>query len=102
MKDYPGLGAVGDLVIHMDSDGIEEVLRSPEMADLMLSTAEEIDGAMLPLPDGDPVVIDQYETDRQAASVTIAHPLGKLWQARDGVLTKAAAAVGLDVKEKRG
>lgn len=47
-----------------------------------------------------PIVVDEYTTDRRAASVTIAHPAGLAAQAKYGVLTKAAAAVGLEVRSK--
>lgn len=45
--------------------------------------------------DGD-VEIRSYTTDRGAASVTVP----ALLQARDGVLTRAASAVGLEVRTK--
>jgi hypothetical protein len=49
------------------------------------------------LPSDVDVVVDSYRTDRTAASVTIRDPRGRLWQVRDGVLTRAAAGVGLEV-----
>lgn len=45
-----------------------------------------------------PVKVDTYTTDRAAASVTLAHPAGLAMQAKYGVLTKAAAGAGLEVK----
>lgn len=47
-----------------------------------------------------PTKVDQYTTDRRAASVTIAHPAGLNVQAKHGALTKAAAAAGLEVRAK--
>ena len=46
------------------------------------------------------VVVDTYTTDRGAAAVTIADNRGMEFQASDGALTRAAAAVGLEVKSR--
>ena len=48
------------------------------------------------LVDGDVVEVDEYTTDRAAASVSVPASA----QAVDGVLTKAAAKVGLEVQSK--
>lgn len=45
---------------------------------------------------GDDAEVDDYTTDRAAAAVTV--PADQ--QAKDGVLTRAAAAAGLDVRLK--
>lgn len=50
-------------------------------------------------PDAD-VVVDDYMTDRAASSVTIRDVRGRIWQVRDGVLTRAAASAGLEVTER--
>lgn len=42
----------------------------------------------------DAATVDEYTTDRAAASVSVPAAL----QAKDGVLTRAAAELGLDVK----
>lgn len=47
-----------------------------------------------------PIIVDEYTTDRRAASVTIAHAAGLAAQAKHGVLTKAAASVGLEVRAR--
>jgi hypothetical protein len=39
-----------------------------------------------------------YTTDRGAASITVEDVRAMAWQARDGILTRAAGAVGLEVK----
>jgi hypothetical protein len=45
---------------------------------------------------GDDAEVDEYTTDRAAAAVSVpAHQ-----QATDGVLTRAAAAAGLEVRSK--
>lgn len=46
------------------------------------------------------VVVDSYLTDRAAASVTIREPEARLWQVRDGILTRAAGAAGLEVRSR--
>jgi hypothetical protein len=48
------------------------------------------------LVDDDAVSVDEYTTDRAAASVSVPAEL----QATLGVLTKAAAKVGLEVQSK--
>lgn len=46
------------------------------------------------------VVVNHYTTDRAAASVTIRHPAALAWQAKNGVLTRAASAAGLEVRAR--
>jgi hypothetical protein len=50
-------------------------------------------------PDAD-VVVNTYTTDRSAATVTIREPEARLLQVRDGILTRAAAAAGLEVRAR--
>lgn len=45
-----------------------------------------------------PVRVQSYTTDRAGAAVVLAHPAGAAVQAKHGVLTKAAAELGLDVR----
>lgn len=87
--------------VELDRSGIRELLKSPEIRgaveDMADRIADQVSGSID--PDAE-VVVDTYTTDRAAASVTIKHPAAQLWQARDGVLTRAAAAVGLEVKSR--
>lgn len=86
-----------------DRDGIRALLKSPEIAAAVNDVAEKIAaGAQHTTEAGVdlPIVVDHYETDRRAASVTIAHAAGQAAQAKHGVLTRAAAAVGLEVRAK--
>lgn len=91
----------------LDSNGIQELLNSAEVAALVKGAAEDGAAAVrAQKPDAD-VVVDTYTTrpssrltERAAASVTIREPQARLWQARDGVLTKAMAGLGLEVTEK--
>ncbi|MBO0881975.1 MAG: hypothetical protein J2P17_16870 [Mycobacterium sp.] len=46
-----------------------------------------------------PVTVTPYITDRAACAVTIADVRGLIYQARDGVLTRAAAELGYEVTE---
>ncbi|SUA72660.1 Uncharacterised protein [Nocardia otitidiscaviarum] len=45
---------------------------------------------------GDEAFVEEYSTDRSAAAVIVPTEA----QARDGVLTRAAAALGLEVRAK--
>lgn len=83
-----------------NSAGAAAILNSPEVAAMVRSKAEEVAGQVITAQPAD-VVVDSYTTDRAAASVTIRHKDAKAWQARDGILTRAAAAVGLEVRERR-
>lgn len=82
-----------------DRSGIRAHLKShavqAEMHQLAEKIASNVRGQH---PDLD-VVVDDYTTDRAASSVTIRDIRGKIYQARDGLLTKAAAAAGLEVTE---
>jgi len=95
--------------VHLDHAAIERILKSREMTvavtELAEAVADEIrdqnitvgafkgGGGEIDLP----VEVDVYETDRARASVTIKHPAGLAGQARNGWLTKAASALGLEV-----
>lgn len=46
------------------------------------------------------VTVRSYTTDRAAAAVSIAHPAGLAIEAKHGVLRRAAASQGLEVKSK--
>jgi len=84
-----------------DSNGIAEVLRSRGVRDAIHGLAERVAGRVRALlPAGTDVVVDDYTTDRAASAVTIRDMSGRLWQARDGVLTRAASAEGLEVRER--
>ncbi|MGA5542702.1 hypothetical protein ACPCIR_12690 [Mycobacterium sp. NPDC051198] len=81
----------------LDHRGAEEVLKKLA-ADEIHSLARKVgDHAKRSgdYPD-ELIVVDTYTTDRAAASVSVPAEL----QAKDGVLTRAAAAAGLDVRLK--
>lgn len=56
--------------------------------------------AAVDVPEGVEVVtkVDRDRTGRPRGMVTIAHPSGIALQAKHGVLTRAAAAQGLDIR----
>lgn len=88
----------------LDRAGVGEILRSAEMAGAVDELARQIAAdvrAGIADPDvADTVDVDSYVTDRAAASITIAHPMGMPLQAKHGVLTGAAASLGLDVRSR--
>ena len=86
--------------VRLDSKGIAALLNSDEVAsavhDLAERVAANVRGAR---PEAD-VVVDDYQTDRRASSVTIREAYARRLQVRDGILTRAAAAEGLEVTER--
>lgn len=82
----------------LDSAGLAEVLKSAEVRALIDdAAAQTANNVQANHPDAD-IAVDSYTTDRAAASVTIRDARGREWQVRDGVLTRAAASTGLEVK----
>lgn len=84
----------------LDHGGIAELLRSAPVAAAVRNLAEEVAGNVRSQKPGAEVVVDAYTTDRAAASVTIRDVRGRVWQVRDGVLTRAASGAGLEVNER--
>jgi hypothetical protein len=83
----------------LDTAGVREILRGQEMRQLIDGYAEEVAANVRVLvPDGTPVEVRSYTTDRGAATVVVADTRAMGWQARDGILTRAAAFAGLEVK----
>lgn len=86
--------------VKLDSKGMAALLNSSDVARAVHDLAEQIArDVSTQEPDAD-VVVDDYQTDRRASSVTIRDVRGRLWQARDGILTRAAASAGLEVTER--
>lgn len=90
--------------VKLNSPGIAALLKSREMERLVTDAAEEIadtirDSGAFVDENGVPLPVDVgiYFTDRARASVLLAHPSGAAAQAKDGVLTRAAAANGHQV-----
>ena len=88
--------------IKLHHAGIAEVLKSDEVAvalgnvaDAIAATAEAHDEVQR---HGVDVEVEEYETDRVAFSVTLAHPAGRAIEAKYGTLTQAAGDAGLEVR----
>lgn len=86
----------------IDRVGISDLLKSDDFQQAVHDKAETIAAAAREaMPDAHRgVVVDDYTTDRAASSVTIRDPLALDLEAREGVLTRAAAAAGLEVTER--
>lgn len=82
-----------------DSAGIAAILKSGGVATAVHELAEQIAGDVRAHTDAE-VVVDDYQTDRAASSVTIRDMRGRILEARDGILTRAAAANGLEVRRR--
>lgn len=91
--------------IKLDHRGILEALQSPEVAEAINAKADEVHAIVQAAPEitrnGAATEVVHYTTDRAAAAVDIDDPAGLAIQAKHGTLTKAARAVGLQVKAKK-
>ena len=93
---------------HPDRGGFTEILTGmqPQIDGLARAVAADV-SAQLPSDGTGDVIAESYDfkprgrtSDRAAASVAIRRPDAKLRQARDGILTRAAARQGLEVRAK--
>ena len=84
----------------LDSPGIRQIMKSGEIAAMTRRVAESIANKVRAQHPDAEIKVDSYVTDRAAASVTINDVRGRLWQVRDGVLTRAAASEGIEVRAK--
>jgi hypothetical protein len=89
--------AISSVDFKLDSGGCAEVLNSGAVAAAVRALAEGIAGGARGSHPGADVVVDSYRTDRACASVTIRDVRGKLWQARDGVLSRSASGAGVSI-----
>lgn len=88
-------------LFRLDKKGVGEFLKSDEVRKLVNDKAQEVAANVRgSVPAGTAVEVEEYTTDREAASVTIAHAHGMGLQAKDGVLTKAAGEAGLEFTAK--
>lgn len=88
--------------VHLDYAAMGEILKvetRDEINALADQIAANVRGNLGSVTDAQVSVLHQT-TDRAKALVTIGHPAGMAMQAKHGTLTKAAAAVGLEVKSK--
>lgn len=91
---------------HRNPKGVEEILKSAGMAaEVAARSAVVASGVQSQVP-GKTVLDEAYDfvpkgrtSGRAARVVVLAEPNGRAIQAKHGVMTRAAAAVGLEVKE---
>ena len=95
--------------VRLNSRGVLEQLKSAEVRREVNKLAEEIariakmNGPLVQGVPGDvvlPVKVEEMTTDRARAAVVIAHPSGLAVQAKHGLLTRAAAQAGVEVKSR--
>lgn len=80
--------------VRLDHAGIAKLLKSQPVRDMTNRAAREIGQAAGGSAKG--VKVDEYTTDRGAASVKVPKPR----QVKSGALTRAAASRGLEVRQK--
>jgi len=87
------------LDFRLDAPGVREILRGEEVRNLIDGKAQEVaDNVKALVPAGTQIEVRKYTTDRGAASVVVADLQAMAWQARDGILTRAAASAGLEIR----
>lgn len=85
--------------LELDSRGIRAFLQSTEVRHMVDGAAAGIAARVRGrVPAGVTVVVRPYTTDRGAASVTVQDVRAMAWQARDGLLTRAAGGAGIEVR----
>lgn len=77
--------------VRLNRRGVERLLKSQGYAAAVNNIVRDVAAEA-----GPDAVFDEYTTDRAAGSISV--PAEQ--QARDGLLTRAAAAVGLEVRLK--
>ncbi len=83
----------------LDRRGVREILQSDPVREVIDHFAGEIAAnVQAVIPSGTPVQVYRYTTDRAAASVVVEDVRALGWQARDGILTRAAGFAGLEVR----
>ena len=85
--------------VTLDRNGIGAILKSQEVADLVNPVAHRV-AAHAAAASGMDVVVDSYVTDRAAAAVVVLDSRATSAQAKHGILTRAAAAEGLEVRAR--
>lgn len=87
-----------DVSVRLDRKGISTLLRSTLGAAATAKAHEIAAEIRTSHPElADAVDVQEYTTDRGAASVMVKDGRARELQVREGLMTKAAAAFGLDV-----
>lgn len=83
----------------LDRRGVSQLLRD-QLGDVATAAAHDLaDQVRSAYPElAETVDVEEYTTDRGAASVMVQDPSARELQVREGLLTKAAAKVGLELK----
>jgi len=89
--------------IKLDYAGLGEVLKSSEVQASVDTLAAQAAALVDETASGKPVPVrtSSFKTDRAVAAVTLAHPAGLAVEAKRGALARAAAAIGLEVTERK-
>lgn len=81
--------------------GVAAILVGPDVTAMVTSATDEVaDNTRAQLPPSVAVQRRTGKTDRAVGQVTIADVKGMALQANDGVLTKAATAIGAEVRTR--
>lgn len=88
-----------------DPVGLQQILNSPDTLAALHVFADPIAADIASQKPDAEVSVEDYKatpkgrfTERHAVSVAVLDVRGKIWQARDGLLTRAAAEQGLEVR----
>ncbi|GAA4688097.1 hypothetical protein [Streptomyces youssoufiensis] len=84
--------------LRLDAEGIREFLKSQPLREVIDGLADDIAENVRAAEPRATVSVRRYTTDRGAATVTVEDVRAMAWQARDGLLTRAAGRAGLEVK----
>lgn len=94
-----GEGVAVTKLFRLDKRGVRGLLQGQLGAAATAKAREMAEVIRSDYPDlADAVDVEEYRTDRGAASVMVQDPSARELQIRDGLLTRAAARVGLEVK----
>jgi hypothetical protein len=86
--------------LELDHTGLAEVLKA-NCRELVDDAADAIAAAVrAQRPDVEEVEVEHQTSDRARANVVVKDPRAAGWQARDGLLTRAASARGVEVRSK--
>lgn len=87
------------MTFRLDRAGVRQALQQEGIRNEVDRVAARIAASVRArVPAGVRVEVTSYTTDRAAAAVTVLDVRGAGWQARDGLLTRAAGAAGLEVR----
>jgi hypothetical protein len=85
------------MAFKLDRSGMADIAKSDLVRGMVRDAAAEVARNARAATDL-PVTTTDGTTDRAVVTVTIAHPGGAASQAKNGTLTRAAMAAGLDVR----